>query len=64
MSRMSRLKLGAASRTSPAKLVPGPTASWVTRTRLAVTVITPPPVDSEKARLVLPCRLVVMSEIV
>ena len=60
-SRTSRLNEGALVSSSPAKLVPGPTASCVTRTRLPVTTISPPPDDSAKVRSVLPCRVVKMS---
>ena len=38
-SRTSRLKVGALSSTSVLKAVPGPTSSWVARTRAAVTTM-------------------------
>ena len=62
--RPRRLKVGAASRTSSVNPVPGPTASCVALTRVALTVITPPPLESTKLRLVLPARVVLMSETV
>src|SRR3546814_6563264 len=50
MSRTSRLNEGALSSTSVEKLVPGPTSSCVTRTRLPVTTISPPPEVRAKVR--------------
>ena len=61
MSRTSRLKLGVFASTSAVNDWPGPTASWVRRTRLPVTTMSPLPLDRVNFRLVLPCRLVVTS---
>ena len=68
-SRTSRLKLGAFCRTCVLNEVPGPTASWVARTRAAVTTIVPASAaaveaagaDSANVSWVGPCRVVMMS---